>query len=367
LRFSAVDAITPALEHTKKQLFQPFRFGQWARLALVGLLAGELGSSGGCNSNSFNINQHGGTARHFVEPAFSGIDPALLAILIAVLVVAALVLVIVLMYLSSVMRFILFDSVMAKECHIREGWGRRQGPGVRFFLWKLAYLLVTLAGLVVLVGIPAGFAFAMGWLKEPKEHVIPLVLGGILVFFALMIFFLVLAVVFVLTKDFVVPQMALEDIGVMEGWRRLWRMIEAEKGGYAGYIGMKIVMAIAAGIVVGIATLVLGLILAIPTVAFSIIAVITGKTAGLTWNAYTITLAVVVGCVLLAIFLYVIALISVPVIVFFPAYSIYFFAARYPALSAVLYPAPPAPQIPPVATPPPYEPPPVPPTPEPIG
>jgi hypothetical protein len=30
-----------------------------------------------------------------------------------------------------------------------------------------------------------------------------------------------------------------------------------------------------------------------------------------------------------------IALISVPVIVFFPAYSIYFFAARYPALSAV--------------------------------
>ena len=366
MRFSAVDAITPALEHTKKQLFQPFRFGQWARLALVGLLAGELGSSGGCNSNSFNINQHGGTGRHFVEPAFSGIDPALLAVLIAVLVVAALVLVIVLMYLSSVMRFILFDSVMAKECHIREGWGRRQGPGVRFFLWKLAYLLVTLAGLVVLVGIPAGFAFAMGWLKEPKEHVIPLVLGGILVFFALMIFFLVLAVVFVLTKDFVVPQMALEDIGVMEGWRRLWRMIEAEKGGYAGYIGMKIVMAIAAGIVVGIATLVLGLILAIPTVAFSIIAVITGKTAGLTWNAYTITLAVVVGCVLLAIFLYVIALISVPVIVFFPAYSIYFFAARYPALSAVLYPAPPAPQIPPVATPPPYEPPPVPPTPEPI-
>jgi hypothetical protein len=66
----------------------------------------------------------------------------------------------------------------------------------------------------------------------------------------------------------------------------------------------------------------------------SILAVLTGKTAGLTWNVYTITLAVVVGSVLLAIFLYVIALISVPVIVFFPAYSIYFFAARYPALSA---------------------------------
>jgi hypothetical protein len=174
-------------------------------------------------------------------------------------------------------------------------------------------------------------------------------------------------VIFVLTKDFVVPQMALENISAVEGWRRLWPMIQAEKGSYAGYIGMKIVMAIGAGIVVGIATLILGLIIAIPTVGLSILAVLTGQSAGLTWNAITITLAIVVGCVLLAIFLYLIALISVPVIVFFPAYSIYFFAARYPALSAVLYPAPPVPpQISPAVAPP-YEPPPLPPNAAPIG
>ena len=58
----------------------------------------------------------------------------------------------------------------------------------------------------------------------------------------------------------------------------------------------------------------------------------------------TIALAVVIGCVLLACFLYLVALISVPAIVFFPAYSIYFFAARYPQLSAVMYPSAP-PQI----------------------
>jgi hypothetical protein len=51
-----------------------------------------------------------------------------------------------------------------------------------------------------------------------------------------------------------------------------------------------------------------------------------------------------------------IALISVPVIVFFPAYSIYFFAARYPALSAVPYPPVPAPATPqPLPLPPPPE------------
>ena len=244
------------------------------------------------------------------------------------------------------------------------------GPGLRYFLWKLAYLAVTPGGLTVLVGIPAGFAFAAGWFKEPKAHMVPLVLGGISLFFAALIFVLALAVIFVFTKDFVIPQMALENVGVMEGWRRLWWMMKAEKGSYAAYIGMKIVMAIGAAIIVGIATVILGLIIAIPTALFSILAIVTGKTAGLTWNAYTITVAVVVGCVLLAVFFYVIALVSVPVIVFFPAYSIYFFAARYPALSAALYPpsATAAPQAPAGAAPPrPPEPPPLPPTPEPTG
>src|ERR1700736_4794510 len=106
--FAAVDAITPAFEHTKRQLTQPFRFGQWIRLALVGLLAGELSSGGGCNvpnTSSFKFPRHTGT-EHFLAPGFANVDPALYAGLIVVLIVAAFVLGIVLMYISSVMRFI---------------------------------------------------------------------------------------------------------------------------------------------------------------------------------------------------------------------------------------------------------------------
>lgn len=364
---SAVDTISLAIEHTKQQLFKPFRFGQWTRLAFVGLLAGELGSGGGFSGSNFRLPQHPGASRHFLPSALGGMDPALLAGLIAILVVSAFLFGLILMYISSVMRFILFDSIIAKECRIRQGWGRRQIEGWRYFLWKLLYLLATFCGFAVLIGFPAAFSFGMGWLSEPRQHLLPLVLGGIILFFVVLLFVVAMAVIFVLTKDFVVPQMALEDIGALEGWRRLWPMIQAEMGGYAGYIGMKIVMAIGAGIVIGIATVILGLFIAIPTVGLSILAVLTGKSAGLTWNAYTITLAVVIGCVLLAIFLYLIALISVPVVVFFPAYSIYFFAARYPPLSAVLYPAPSAqPQFPPIVAPP-YEPPPLPPSPAPAG
>jgi hypothetical protein len=123
-------------------------------------------------------------------------------------------------------------------------------------------------------------------------------------------------------------------------------MMKAEIGAYAGYIAMKIVLAIVVGLLIGIAALILGLFFAVPTVGLGIIAVLSGKAAGLTWNVETITLAIVVGCILLAIFFYLVSLISVPAIVFFPAYSIYFFAGRYPRLAAALYPPAPPVQVP---------------------
>ena len=109
---------------------------------------------------------------------------------------------------------------------------------------------------------------------------------------------------------------------------------------------------------VGIAV-VLGLILAVPVVGIVATLVLATKNGALTWNVLTITLAVIAGCIVLAIFFFLVSLISVPVIVFFPAYAIYFFAGRYRPLNAALYPA--AAQSAVVGgTPPPFTPPPLP-------
>jgi hypothetical protein len=109
---------------------------------------------------------------------------------------------------------------------------------------------------------------------------------------------------------------------------------------------MKIVLAIGAAILFGIVAVIVALVLLIPVGGLGAIAVLGGKAAGLTWNLYTITIVVVAGCTILAVLLYIISLISVPAMVFFPAYSIYFFAARYPGLGALIYPAPVAPSTP---------------------
>ena len=344
---SAADSITLAVEHTKQQLFKPFRIGQWTKLAFVGMLAGELGANG-CNRGSFPTNTrapHPGSG----IPGSLGIDPALLAALgalLAVLVVAAIAVGLIMMYVSSVMRFVLFDSILARECHIRWSWSRRLGPGWRYFVWRLLYVVLAAAGVAVLIGLPAALAYSKGWFREPQAHLPALILGGIFLCVVFFVFFVATAVIFVLTKDFVVPQMALENIDAMEGWRRLWSMMQADMGAYAGYLGMKILLSIVAAILIGIGTLILGLIIVLPSVGLGILAVLSGKAAGLTWNAETITLAIVVGCVLLAVFLYLVSLIAVPAIVFFPAYSMYFFAARYPRLASALYPVPPASRLP---------------------
>jgi hypothetical protein len=338
---SAVDAIAPAFQHARQQLLQPFRFSQWAKLGLVGLLAGEMSGGGGCNPGSFQLPVPPNHSQRFLEGGLAGVNPLLYAGLIAVLIAAGLVLLILFLYVNSVMRFVLFDSIVAKQCRIRESWSRRQGPGRRYFFWQILLFLSWGVGLTILIGIPASFAFLVGWLKEPREHLIPLILGGMGLFSLVLIFVLAQLVVHVMTKDFVVPQMALEGIGAIEGWRRLWPQIKAEKGSYAGYIGMKVVLAIAAAVVLGIISTIVMLLFLIPVGGLGAVAVIAGMAAGLGLNLYTITLAVVAGCVAIFFILYLLSLVSVPAAVFFPAYAIYFFAARYPALDALLHPAPP--------------------------
>jgi len=336
---SAVDSISPAFEHTRQQLFRPFRFGQWSRLALVGLCAGELSSGGGCSNNinfpTTNVPQH---RAYLALPTY---DTALIVPLVIVMLIAIPLLWLLFLYISSHMRFVLFDSVIAKDCSIRRMWRARTGPALQYFVWQIVFSLITLGGVVVILGVPALFAFLLGWFTAPREHLPGLILGGLLVFFIFAAAMLLVIFVHVFTKDFVVPLMALENLSAFDGWTKLLAMLKAEKGRYAGYAGMKVVMALGAAIVIGIAALIVILMLLIPVGGLGVVSVLLGHAAGLTWNVFTITLAVVAGCITLAGILYLVSLISAPVIVFFPAYAIYFFSARYPLLANLIYPPPP--------------------------
>jgi hypothetical protein len=286
--------------------------------------------------------------------------------LIVIGIFAVMVLAFVLLYISSVFRFILFDSVLRRECSISAGWRKWHRAGARFFLWQIVFQIASCLFLAVLVGLPLALAFAAGWTADLRQHMGRLVVGAILLVGLFVAFGLTAAVIQVLAKDFLVPIMALENLDFADAWHRLLEMIRREKGRYAIYLLLKIVLAIAAGILFSIIAVIPALIVVIPAV----VAVIAAAAAGMGWSVTTISLAIIFGTLLLVLLIYLVALVCVPATVFFPAYAIYFLAARYPNLEALLNPAPaPAPPVlPPVLeSPPPFEPPPLPPSPEPIG
>ncbi len=371
---SAVDCVQPALQHTRQQLFSRFRWGQWSRLALVGILAAELHVAS-CNFGNFGgswpklPHKNPGellpsSSVRFGLPQF---NPAHLPEhlgellgLIVIAILAAMVLSFVFLYLNSVFRFILFDAVLRRECSIREGWQKWRRAGGRFFAWQIVLQIAVWLFLLVAVVVPVALAFAAGWISNPQEHIVPLVLGAVLLIAVAGLFLLAMLVVQTLARDFLVPIMALEDVDFADGWHALRAKIRVEKGRFAVYLLLKLVLAMAAAILFSILAVIPALAVVIPGVA----AVVAGHAAGMGWNVTTVSLAIILGSVLIFLLLYLIALVCVPGTVFFPAYGLHFLAARYPRLDGLLNPLPPA-QEPPA--PPPWEAPPLPPSTEPIG
>jgi hypothetical protein len=377
---SAVDCVQPALQHTRTQLFTHFRWGQWSRLALVGILAAEL-HVGGCNFGNMGggwprvPRKNNGDFLSFSRlpsgwPPFNSAHIsehiAQFIGLIVVAVFVAIVLGVVFLYINSVFRFILFDSVLRRHCSIGEGWRKWNRVGGRFFLWQIVFQIAVWMFFLVIVGVPVALALAAGWATDLRAHIARLIVGVVLLLGLFLLFALTAAVVQVLARDFLVPIMALNDLDFADGWHRLLAMIRPEKGRFAVYLLLKLVLSIAATILFTIIAIIPALFVVVPAV----VAVVAGKAAGLGWSVATISLAIILGTMLMLLLIYLIALVSVPATVFFPAYALYFLAARYPNLDALLNPAPtpPAPELPSIpASPPPFEPPPLPPSAEPIG
>ncbi|HMK24118.1 MAG TPA: hypothetical protein VK466_17435, partial [Terriglobales bacterium] len=347
---SAVEVISPAFAHAADQLAEPFRFAQWARIALLALATGELSSGGGCNGITSLPTKVPHTSQNFVEPGdvLRNIDPALIATLMMVLIFGGLVLWLVYIYVSSVTRFMLFEAVLQKNCGpLGEGWQRWQGPGLRYFWWQLALGFVGLAVAGVLF-----FPLLIPVIAVLKSHRQPgpeLLLAFIPMIAVLMIFGLVMHLIAVLAKDFVVPIMALDNVGVIEGWRRFFAILTPSISSYAGYIAMKIVLAIGAAVIFGVAAAIAAIFVILPFGVVAFVVAIAAKGAGFSWNASTITAAIVALTIVLCVVVYAVALACVPIAVFFPAYAMYFLAERYPALHARLYPAYPPPPSPPLA------------------
>ncbi|HKV24847.1 MAG TPA: hypothetical protein VJN93_09680 [Candidatus Acidoferrum sp.] len=342
-KLSAVDSISPAFERTKRILFQPFRLGLWGRLAIVALVTGEIGGGGGGGSSLGNIHapqtgdNHWRRAAQFVSgPGWDQVQPYLFWITLGG--VCLLGLVVLWMYCDSVYRFILLDAVLTRECELKEGWRRWREAGRRYLLWVLAYGFGSLIVLGVAVGLPVLMAASAGWFDHPDDHLGGLIGGGILFFLAVLALLMLLAAIDLIARDFLVPVMALERVGAMEGWDRLKEILMPEKGAVGMYVLMKIVLSIGSAIIFTILNLLVILILIIPLGLVGVILYAAGAGAKIQWDPSAALLFVAFILLVIAGLLYVIAFVYAPGLVFFQSYAVEFFGSRYEPLRKKLMP-----------------------------
>jgi hypothetical protein len=340
---SAVDSVSPAFADTRRLLFAPWKFGMWWRMSILGLLTGEF-AGGGFGGGSPNFRFPEQNRRYFFSlvPPGSEIPDwvrqnwmwfALCGVLLVALFFIA-------EYLASVSRFVLFDSVVSGHCEIRAGWRKWRSQGVRYFFWDVGFAFFCLAALVLLIGIPL-WSFIKKIPAGGKPDIGALLVGGVLVFFGVVVFLIVAGVIDLFARDFLVPVMALENCGVWEGWLWLRRLLGADKVACAGYVLMKIVLAVGSVILFSIVDLLVILFLLIPMAIIGVAIYFAVRDMNLAWSFGTIS-ALIIGIALaFAVILWVCAFVYSPGLVFFQSYSLRFFASRFPRLDAAMKPRPP--------------------------
>jgi hypothetical protein len=249
----ALEDLDDALDATRNFL-TPIDRTTWVKLALVVFFVGGAGA----NANPFQYTFGGNGEPQPGEMPVVDLGPRAW-LLVAAAVGAVLLVALAFALVGSVMEFVFVESLREEEVTIRRYWSRRWRQGLRLFGFRLVLGLAVL-GSVLLLAAP----FVL-----PFLGVTPL--GGGLapaLLVVLLPLFLVLALVAGLvngfTTVFVVPVMVLEDCGVLAGWRRLWPTITSQWTQYLAYAVAGFVLSILGGILAGVVTALLALVLLVP-------------------------------------------------------------------------------------------------------
>jgi hypothetical protein len=319
----------------KRQLFAPLRLRFWSRLAMISLVTGEFASGGGGYGGHISAptpsHRRGAVVATLLDPVWPRIMEFLPWILAGVALLVAFM--VAWLYIASVYRFILFEAVLDDRCDLREGWRHWQRQGSSYFLWNIGLALSIPTLLAIVIGGPILWAWRAGLFRDARDHLALLILGGAVLVLLFLGVLLAGAVVALFAKDFAVPVMALEDVGILDAWRRLLPLLAAEKLAYAAYVGMKIVLGVGSAILFGIVYLLTIVTALIPLGILGLVLYILARLAGLTWSFGVISGVVILAGLAIMGLLYVLAFIYNPGLVFFQAYPLYFFGGRYPALA----------------------------------
>ena len=236
--YYAVTNLDEAINRTKKLLWPPHK-GIWIRIAIIVLFFGggiinPIKIDGGDIADLQN-------GKLLYPSALSGYLDIIVTLMVGICIVGLLYVII-----SSIFQFVFVDCLSSGKILLARPFKVRIGKGIHLFgFYLLLFLIIILCiiTLTVLLIIPA--------CTNGIPDLIPLLV--LLIETLILLFFLMTPVwiLAILTADFVVPIMIVDNIGVIAGWRRVIQLYHGRWIEAGIYTGIKIFITVLTGLILG--------------------------------------------------------------------------------------------------------------------
>lgn len=221
---SVIQPLTPAIQHTRRILFEPFLLSKWLRLGFCAFLMGssQVGGYGGGGPSLHSNSDSGETS--LLDAVMPWIREHLAVILtVAAIVVAVLVVLgLLLTWLSSRAQFMLLDGVLRNRGAIVAPWREYRREGNALFRFRVVFGLISLLVWAVVLAVPVRLGIG-DWRADlwGARQMLLAVYSVV----ALLAWILALLVISTLLMDFVVPVMYAHRLPVWKACKVVIRQV----------------------------------------------------------------------------------------------------------------------------------------------
>jgi len=330
-----IDAVERAIERTRTCLFEPIDIWKWLKLTIIVLF---IGGGGGFNSggNSGSYNNYGGSGSDFSGIPQGFIDVVsnfyehLMSYSEATLIIFAIVLIflflLLLSLIGSVMEFVFVESLVRNDVRIREYFSRYLMKGVALFILRIIIGLGTLLAFVILA-LPLLFMTGIvdGGIDRLGGASIMLLIMGLI---AILFIIVIVAGIIGSFINLAIPVSLYSQSSIYSALSRVLGQFRHDWQQIVVYWVGRLILAIAAGILVAIVGLIAIIILGILLLIVDVILYF-GFSAILADTAVWI-LFIPILIVEFIVFIFVMTFVGMPVRVFMKYHMLTFLQKWYP-------------------------------------
>jgi MFS family permease len=337
IALSAADAISPAIERTKRFLFHPFEWGTYLKLCAVAVLT-EGFSANFRSSTPGGSPTHAATAPQVPFIPTPGLIAAIVGGIIAVLIVG-----LVLFYLVTRLRFAFFHCLIHQTKEILPGWRLYQEQAGRFFMLNVVVGLIFL-GIAGLVALPFVSRLIVFFRAAGRGHHIDFFQLFSLILPLIIVVSLLALLAFatdIVMRDFILPHYALENATAGDAWTSVRENLALEPGPFLFYAVLRILLPAIGFIALFIAMAIPGLIIfGILGIAFAGLHAMSANAAGIFAFLGTLFEALI-GLIGVGLAVFLSIFFGGPLSVGVRNYALLFYGGRYQLLGDTMYPPPP--------------------------